>query len=93
MLELWKQWGFVRVCVDASGIGAGLASFLERARPERVERFVFTQPSKSHLAFDMLAMINTGRLSIYNDATAEAAQFWREATACRYRLRSGETIS
>jgi len=94
LLELWKHWGFARVCVDGSGIGAGLASFLERAHPERVERFVFTQPSKSRLAFDMLAMINTGRLSIYSDATGpEAAQFWREARACRYRLRAGETIS
>jgi pimeloyl-ACP methyl ester carboxylesterase len=68
-MELWQRWSFARVCIDASGIGAGLADFLASRRPERVEKFVFSAPSKSRLAFNMLAMINTGKLSVYKGTT------------------------
>lgn len=93
LVELWQRWRFSRACVDASGIGAGLASFLEARFPERVERFVFTQPGKSRLGYGMLAMLNTGRLTMYGpDGSPEEREFWREIGACRYWLRAGETL-
>ena len=67
LVRLWERWRFAHVCVDASGIGAGLAAFLEARFPDRVERFIFTAPSKSRLAYQMLAMTNTGRLTIYKE--------------------------
>ncbi len=94
LVEIWRQWTLSRVCVDASGIGAGLAAFLEARFPDRVDRLVFTAPSKSELAYRMLAMINTGRLSVYtSDGSAEEREFWREIFACRYWLRANETMA
>lgn len=94
LLRLWERWRLARVCVDASGIGAGLASFLANRYPERTERFVFSAPSKSVLAYTMLAAINTGRLSVYrHDGSDEARALWQEAGACRYSLRAGEQIA
>jgi len=93
IMALWEHWGFARVCVDASGIGAGVASFLEARQPERVDKLVFTVPSKSRLAYGMLGLTNTGRLALYKEeGSAEARQFWSEVLACRYWLRSGETM-
>jgi hypothetical protein len=94
LLALWQRWTFARVCVDASGIGCATASFLARRLGSRVEEFVFTAPSKSRLAFDLLAMVNTARLSVYQgDGSPEAEEFWREVKACRYWLREGEMLS
>jgi pimeloyl-ACP methyl ester carboxylesterase len=93
LLRLWQTWSFARVCVDASGIGAGIAAFLANRYPERTEEFVFTAPSKSRLAYGMLAMVNTGRLSIYReDGSAEWRECWKEIAACRYWLRTGEQM-
>lgn len=114
IIRLWQRWSFARVCVDASGIGAGLASFLEDQHPEppagrgsppsgrssglrprgRVEKYVFTAPGKSRLAYQMLAMTNTGRLSVYKEELSpESREFWSEVHACRYWLRAGEQMA
>jgi Terminase RNaseH-like domain len=94
LLDLWERWNFARVCVDASGIGAGVAAFLADKHPDRTERFVFTTPSKSRLAYSMLAMTNTGRLSLYAaDGSAEYKECRREIEQCRYWLRAAETMA
>jgi hypothetical protein len=94
LLRLWAHWRFTRVVVDASGIGAAFASFLSSRFGERVEELVFTAPAKSKLAYDMLAMINTGRASVYGDELSpESRQFWEEVRACRYWLRANDTIA
>jgi hypothetical protein len=67
LVRLWEHWCFARACVDASGIGAGLAAFLEDRFPERVEKVIFTLPCKSQLAYRMLAMTNTRRISVYKE--------------------------
>lgn len=58
MAELWRVQFLV---VDATGIGAGLSSFLSEAFPGRVIPFIFTPQSKSKLGWDFLALIDTGR--------------------------------
>jgi hypothetical protein len=94
LLALWDHWHLARACVDASGIGAGLADFLQARHPEFVEKVVFTAPTKSTMAYGMLAMINTRRLSLYKeDQSAEYRECQAEITACRYRLRSGEQMA
>ena len=47
--------------IDATGVGAGLSSFLERAFPGKVLPFVFSQSSKSKLGWDYLGVIDSGR--------------------------------
>jgi hypothetical protein len=54
---------------------------------------VFSAPSKSRLAYHMLAAINTSRLRMYRDEGVEAQEFWREVRACRYWLRSHDTMA
>ncbi|HZU13372.1 MAG TPA: hypothetical protein VFB58_11080 [Chloroflexota bacterium] len=93
LLQLWDRWGFARVCVDASGIGAGLASFLAARRGERVERITFSAALKSRLGYDLLAMINTGRLSLYRGEGPEIRECLAELRACRYHLRAAEQLA
>jgi hypothetical protein len=75
LAELWQPRHIV---IDATGIGAGLASFLENALGGRgsggrssspgggpVIPFVFSQKSKSELGWDFLAVIETGRYQEY----------------------------
>ncbi len=50
-----------KIVVDATGVGAGLASFLERALPGKVVRFLFTTATKSKLGWDFLALVDAGR--------------------------------
>jgi hypothetical protein len=63
LAELWDPRCIVHVNgVDAAtGVGAGLASFLEAAFGEVVIPFLFTSASKSKLGWDFLAVIETGR--------------------------------
>jgi len=94
LLDLWQHWGLARVAVDASGIGAGIAAFLASRYATRTESIVFSAPAKSRLGYEMLAMINAGRLAVYaDDGSPEARQLWQEVTACRYWLRAGEQLS
>lgn len=58
---LAESWQARYIVVDATGIGAGLASFLESAFPGRVIPFVFSAKSKSDLAWDFISLIETGR--------------------------------
>jgi hypothetical protein len=59
-----------------------------------VERFIFSAPSKSRLAYAMLSMANTNRLHLYKEeGSAESAQLWREIAACRYWLRGAEQLA
>jgi hypothetical protein len=65
-------WRASMVVVDATGIGAGLASFLAAALGDRragamvpVMPFVFTRASKSALGWDFVALIDAGRFKDY----------------------------
>lgn len=47
--------------VDATGVGAGLSSFLSAAFPDRVLPFEFNSRTKSDLCWDFLALCDTDR--------------------------------
>ena len=55
------EWGPRVLVVDATGVGAGLAGFLQAAFPAQTRPFVFSQASKSKLGWDFLALVETGR--------------------------------
>ncbi len=84
----------MRICADATGLGAGVASWLASALGESaVERFVLTAPAKSKLGFDLLGMAGTGRCRVYGrDDAAESRQVWLEIDEARYQLAANEQM-
>ena len=90
-------WRARKVVVDATGIGAGLASFLTASLGERVvEPFVFSAASKSRLGWDLLALIDAGRLTSFDPARCDDPEqlrlerlFRAQVAACRYSVLPG----
>lgn len=83
-------WRVRRVVIDATGVGAGLASWLAAALPGLVTPWIFTAPSKSDLGWRLLAAIDGGRLKEYAaDGAEETRLFWRQLEACTYEVRPG----
>jgi hypothetical protein len=66
--SLAETWLPRYLAIDATGIGAGLASFLSAAFPGKVLPFVFTSSSKSKLGWDFISIIETGRFKEYSPA-------------------------
>jgi hypothetical protein len=87
LAECWRaRW----LVVDATGVGAGLASFLERALPGRVLPFLFNSTSKSKLGWDFLACIETGRFKNWRrDGSPEDTHFWKQVEHCQMAVVPG----
>jgi hypothetical protein len=86
----WRPRYFV---ADATGVGAGLVSFLERALPAGcVIRFEFNAATKSELGWDFIGLCDTGRWQDYAPEAGDAtgADFWRELEFCQYEALPGE---
>ena len=95
LVDVLKEvWRCRRVVVDATGLGAPLASFLAKALGLGVEAFIFTAQSKSRLGFDLLAAINSGRLKMYApDGSEEFQELWRQVDRTRAHYRPDRTMS
>ena len=97
VLALCEQWDIRRLCIDNTGQGAGLASLLiEKLGEQRVEAYTFTRPSKSRLGYQLLAIVNSGRLQLYNEHAAPSEIYqecWQQIRAARYSLPAPETIN
>ncbi len=92
---LRDAWGCRRVVVDATGLGQGVASFLEKALGKGVAQpFVFSAQSKSRLAFDLLAAVNAGRLKMYAaDGSPESQEFHAQMERARGHFRANQTMN
>ena len=92
---LREVWQCRRVAVDATGVGAGIAGFLERVLgPVVVQKFMFSAQSKSHLGFTFLAAVNAGRLKLYAaDGSPEYQQCRRELARARSAFRANQTMN
>ena len=90
-----KVWRCRRVVVDATGLGQGTASFLERSLGSGVvESFIFTAQSKSRLGFELLAAVNGGRLKVYAaDGSKEHQEFWRQIEQAQAYYRLNRTMN
>jgi hypothetical protein len=86
---LAESWRARYLVVDATGVGAGLASFLERALPGKVLPFVFTASSKSRLGWDFLGIVDSGRWKEHRSSTPEQVEFYRQLSFCQYQVGSG----
>ena len=96
LVDLLKNvWRVRRAVVDATGVGAGVASFLARALGRSVVTpFVFTPASKSRLGFDLLAAVNSGRLKMYaRDGSDECREFWAQMAGARSSFRPNQTMN
>jgi hypothetical protein len=90
LLHLAELWQVVRVVVDATGVGAGLASFLRHTLGERVQAFCFTASSKSDLGWGYLGICNSGRFMDHaQDDSPEQRLFWQQVEAADYEVIDG----
>jgi hypothetical protein len=94
--NVWKaSW----VIVDATGIGAGLASFLQASLGRRsgsgdaavrVIPFTFTSTSKSKLGWDFLGLIDGGRFKEYANDREEATRLYQtQLSATTFEIMNG----
>ena len=81
---LRNVWRVRRVAVDATGIGEPTAAALHRRMRHTVQPVVFTQQSKSRLGFELLALVNAGRLRLYQHDQSP------ESIAIRHQLRHAQ---
>jgi hypothetical protein len=92
---LAQHWQARYLVVDATGVGAGLASFLDRSLPGRVVPFVFNSNSKSKLGWDLLSLVETGRLKDYavpeeaDGEEREHEEFIEQLQACQMEIVPG----
>ncbi|MSQ15701.1 MAG: hypothetical protein EXR50_07560 [Dehalococcoidia bacterium] len=88
-------WGCRRVVIDATGLGAGVSSFLLKVLGSAtVTPFVFTTQSKSRLGFEFLAAVNSCRLSVYiGDGSVEWQEFWRQMERAKGVYRPNRTLN
>jgi hypothetical protein len=91
LVETWRP---IRVVVDATGVGAGLASFLSRAFPGRVRPFLFNSASKSRLGWNFVTLCDHGRYlepitAADEGQTGLQAEFWRQASFCQFETLHG----
>ena len=82
--RLAGHWRLRHLVVDATGQGEAVASLLSKTLGHRVTPFVFTSPSKSDLAYELLATTNREELRIHAGAPED---LWRQLELARTRVR------
>ena len=95
ILNALKAWSPGRICVDATGIGQPVASFLrDQLGGHRVLPFTFTQRSKSDMGFDLLSLVNSGRLQVYQqDGSKEYQELMRQLEKARADYKPNQTVN
>jgi hypothetical protein len=86
---LIKLWQPRQVVIDATGVGEGLYAFLDKAFPNRVIPFRFSQKSKSDLGWSFLSIIESGRLKDWRELDAERGLFLQQAQATQLEVLPG----
>ena len=97
LLKLIAFWAPEQTVIDASGVGAGIASFLiKKVGDGRIHPFVFSAASKSKLGWDFLSIIDTGRWQEaaadpvqYPEQSALQQQFFQELKFCQSAIQPG----
>ena len=95
MIEILRNvWNCHRIVVDATGIGQPVASFLKKELGSKVIPFVMTSRSKSDMGFELLSLVNSGRLKLYEqDGSPEYQQTLFELERARAQYRPNQTMN
>jgi hypothetical protein len=86
IINLADLWHPVKLIIDATDVGAGLAGFLMDKLGSRVLPFEFSSASKSDLGWAFLSVIETGRFKEYSPMDSE---FDRQLEYCQYEIVEG----
>ncbi len=86
LLALAEGWRARYVAVDATGVGAGLASFLGKALPGKLLPVTFSQGIKSALGWGFLEIIDGGR---WREYTPFDAQLLEQLEHCQFTVQPG----
>ena len=97
LVDLVASWAARCVVVDATGVGAGVASFLSKRfgltrddPPGLVRPVEFSSARKSDVGWGFLGAIDSGRYKEYaDDGATDTRQFWREVAACEFEVLPG----
>lgn len=94
VIEAARDWRLERLVVDATGMGYGIWSHLERElAPLPVERFRFSEQSKSDLGYALITAANRGSLLLFaGDGTPEALACRAELRRCRRKNFPGGSM-
>jgi len=94
LMRLLKEvWQVGCVVCDATGVGEPLVSLLKSALGSRVQPFKFSQKTKSELAFDLLAAVNSGRLKVYRqDGSEDYSELMEQLYRARQIYRPNRTL-
>jgi hypothetical protein len=88
-LRVCEIWRPVQVCVDATGVGAGVASMLIAHR-FNVVPFVFSAKSKSDLGWNFIGLCRQGRFQDHVvDGSPEQREFWRQVESAQLEVLPG----
>ncbi len=72
---IWGKYQCIHCCVDASGVGNGVAKALEADRPNNVTSVVSTSGEVSEMGFELIGAVKTGRMTFFRD---DNSREWRE---------------
>lgn len=93
------HWRPRYLVIDATGVGEGLASFLTTAMPPgHLIPFVFSSASKTKLGWDLLSLVETGRLKDHApsaehvEADPARAEFWQQLEFVQYAAREHHAL-
>ncbi len=83
-------WHAAYMVIDATGVGAGLASFLSARMPGKVQPFIFGSASKSALGWNFLGLVESGRYKDYaDDNQPSTLKFWQQVGAAQFEILKG----
>lgn len=86
ILSLAEKWSPLKVIIDATGVGAGLAGFLADRLGSRLLPFEFSAVSKSNLGWDFITVVETGR---YQEPAPLDVELSRQLEYCQYSILDG----
>ena len=86
LAELWDP---TQIIIDATGVGAGLASFLDASFPGKVLPFIFSRKSKSDLGWQFISVIETGRYHDYKYKDKLQKEFWLQCQTTHMEIIPG----
>ena len=94
IVETLRKWQCQKVLVDATGIGQPVASFLRKELGSRIIPFTFTQKTKSDMGFELLSLVNSGRLRLYyQDGSNEYRELLTQLEKARSQYRPNQTMN